>query len=459
MSDVFRCESPIVSSPTTGSRSSLGDARLTLRGRDLLALTIGIVIGAGIFRTPALVAGAAGSEAVLLLAWLAGGLLSIVGALCYAELASAYPHIGGDYHFLRRAFGTRLAFLYAWARLTVIQTGSLALLAYVFGDYMAVLAPIGPMSSTLYAAAAVIIVSALNWAGVRMGAAAQRWLTGIEVGGLALVIVAGLFVAPAGAVPPPAAGESAFGLMMVFVLLTYGGWSEAAYVSAEVKDGPRRIAPMLVLGLTIVTLLYMLANLAFVSALGLGGMAAADAVAAEVMRGAFGDWGGALISLLIAVAAITSANATAITGGRTACALGRSFRGLSWLGRWDEARDTPANGLLAQCAIALLLVGAGALAQDGFRTAVEYTAPVFWGFLLLVGLSLFVLRRREPARPRPFRVPLYPLLPTVFCLTSAYLLYSSLAYTGLGALAGVAVLLAGYLLLLFLAPADIQETA
>ncbi|MGE0775329.1 MAG: APC family permease, partial [Sphingomonadaceae bacterium] len=341
----------------------------------------------------------------------------------------------------------------------VIQTGSLALLAYVFGDYMAVLVPIGPLSSTVYAAVAVIVVSMLNWAGVRSGATAQRWLTAIEVGGLALVIVAGLLIAPAGAVQPSVTGESALGLMMVFVLLTYGGWSEAAYLSAEVKDGARRIAPMLVLGLTIVTLLYMLANLAFLSVLGLGGMAATDAVAADVMRLAFGDTGGALISLLIAIAAITSANATAITGGRTACALGRSYRGLSWLGQWDDARNTPANGLLAQCVIALLLVGAGALAQDGFRTAIEYTAPVFWGFLLLVGLSLFVLRRREPDRPRPFRVPFYPILPAVFCLTSAYLLYSSLAYTGWGALAGVAVLLGGGILLTFLTPTDNEEFA
>ena len=443
----------------TAATPSIGAARPTLRGRDLLALTVGIVVGAGIFRTPSLVAGAAGSEATLLIAWLAGGLLSIIGALCYAELASAYPHIGGDYHFLRRAFGNRLAFLYAWARLTVIQTGSLALLAYVFGDYMAVLVPIGPLSSTVYAAAAVIVVSLLNWAGVRSGATAQRWLTAIEVGGLALVIIAGLLIAPAGAVQPSVTGESALGLMMVFVLLTYGGWSEAAYLSAEVKDGARRIAPMLVLGLTIVTLLYMLANLAFLSVLGLGGMAATDAVAADVVRVAFGDTGGALISLLIAIAAITSANATAITGGRTACALGRSYRGLSWLGQWDDARNTPANGLLAQCVIALLLVGAGALAQDGFRTAIEYTAPVFWGFLLLVGLSLFVLRRREPDRPRPFRVPFYPILPAVFCLTSAYLLYSSLAYTGWGALAGVAVLLGGGILLTFLTPTDNEEFA
>jgi amino acid transporter len=128
--------------PSDVREVALGQPRATLRGRDVLALTVGIIIGAGIFRTPSLVAGASGSEAALLIAWVAGGLLSIIGALCYAELASAYPNVGGDYHFLSRAYGQRLAFLYAWARLAVIQTGSIALLAYIFGEF----GPIGRMA-------------------------------------------------------------------------------------------------------------------------------------------------------------------------------------------------------------------------------------------------------------------------------------------------------------------------
>lgn len=435
----------------------LGAPRPTLRGRDVLAITVGIVIGAGIFRTPALVAGAAASETMLLLAWLAGGLLSIVGALCYAELASTYPSVGGDYHFLGRAFGPRLAFFYAWARLAVIQTGSMALLAYVFGDYAAAVLPIGPNGPAFYAAAAVLVISAINWAGVSLGARVQRWLTYAEVAGLALVIAAGLMLAPAEATPRPVSGAGSIGMMMVFVLLTYGGWSEAVYVSAEMKDAPRRMGPIMVAGLGIVTLLYLLANIAFLNALGLGGMAAADAVAAEVMRRSMGDLGAALISLIVAVAALTSANATVITGARTACALGRTFRELRWLGRWNMARDTPANALVAQAGIALLLVVVGAFSPDGFRTAVEYTAPVFWFFLLLVGLALFVLRAREPNRERPFHVPFYPLLPALFCLTSLYLLYSSIAYSGTGAVVGIAVLAVGGLLLAFLRPLPAQE--
>ena len=437
----------------------LGAPRPTLRDRDVLALTIGIVVGAGIFRTPALVAGASDTEVILLLAWLAGGVLSIIGALCYAELASACPHVGGDYHFLRRAYGPRTAFLYGWARLAIIQTGSIALLAYVFGDYAAAVFPLGPLGPTIYAATAVILIGAANWAGVRFGAGAQGWLTLAEVAGLVLVIVAGLLLAPAAPHVPhvPDGGAGAIGLVMVFVLLTYGGWNEAVYMSAELENAPRRIGRIMIVALGIVAILYLLANLAFLNALGLAGMAQTDAVAAEVMRRAFGGSGAVLISLVVAVAALTSANATAITGARSTCALGRSFAALRWLGRWNSARDTPANAILAQSAMALLLVIAGAFARDGFRLAVEYTAPVFWAFLLLVGVGLFVLRRREPDLPRPFRVPLYPVLPAIFCCTSLYLLYASLAYTGTGALVGVLVLVPGAVLLWFVAPSFTEE--
>ncbi|WP_243444762.1 APC family permease [Sphingosinicella humi] len=432
--------------------------RPTLGARHVAAVVIGIVIGAGIFRTPSLVAGAAGTETVFLLTWLAGGLLSIIGALCYAELASAFPSAGGDYHFLTRAFGRRLGFLYAWARLSVIQTGSLALLAFLFGDYASEIVPLGRHSSALYAAAAVIALTGINWIHVHRGTGSQLWLTILEVGGLFAVIAAGLLVGSAEASTTEPSGESSIGLVLVFVLLTYGGWSEGAYLSAELRGGRRRIAGVLVGSLVLVTLLYLLVNFAYLRALGLGGVAGSDAVAADLMERAVGPAGAVLISLLVAVSALTSANATSITGARTTYALGRNFPQLRWLGRWKMRGETPGNALLAQAAIALLLIGAGTFARDGFQMAVEYTAPVFWLFLLLVGISLFVLRVREPEAERPFRVPLYPLLPAIFCLTSFYLLYSSVAYTGTSALVGVGILALGAVLLLFLRVPPEEET-
>jgi amino acid transporter len=431
-----------------GAAGALETLRPTLRARDAVAITVGIVVGAGIFRTPSLVAGSAASTSAVLAAWLAGGVISIIGALCYAELASTYPHAGGDYHYLRRAFGKRLAFLYAWARLTVIQTGSVALLAFVFGDYASRLLDLGAASSVIYAAAAVILITAVQWVGVQAGARAQAWLTAVELLGLGAVIVAGLLIAPAAPASPPPVDRTAVGLVMVFVLLTFGGWSEAAYVSAELQDGRRRMAPVLVGSLALITVLYLLANAAYLRALGLAGVAASEAVAADVLQRAFGPPGAALISLFVAVAALTSANATVFTGARTAYALGLDHPPLRILGRWDERAGTPRNALLLQGCGALLLVLVCALARDGFEAALEYTAPVFWSFLLLVGLALFRLRALDPHLERPFRVPLYPVLPALFVATNGYLLYSSLAYTGARALMGLAVVAAGALLLI-----------
>lgn len=426
--------------------------RPVLGARHVIAICVGIVIGAGIFRVPSLVAASSGTTTTFLLTWVAGGLLSIVGALCYAELATTYPHAGGDYHYLGRAFGQRLAFLYAWARLAVIQTGSLALLAFVCGDYLAQIWSLGPYGSAIYAGGIVVALTALNVLGVRQGSETQLWLTAVEVAGLVLVIVAGLLLAPAAEVSAAEPGSGSLGLVMVFVLLTFGGWNEAVFVSAELRDARRRMAWVLVSSLLIVTALYVLVSAAYVRGLGLQGVADSQAVAADLLDRVMGAPGVVLISVLVAISALTSANATAITGARTTYALGRSFPALSWLGRWDGTRSTPVNALLAQAAIALLLIVAGAFTRDGFTHVVEYTAPVFWFFFLLVGISLFVLRVREPAIERPFRVPLYPVLPAIFCLTSAYLLYSSVAYTGASALVGVAVLAAGGVLLLFMKP-------
>lgn len=416
---------------------------------DAVGLIVGTIVGVGIFRTPSLVAEHSGSAGVALLAWLTGGVVSLLGALCYAELASAYPNSGGDYHYLARAFGRRLGFLFAWARLSVIQTGAIALLAFVLGDYAAGLLPLGPWTSSLYAALIVVILTATNIAGVRQGATTQNVLTTLQVGGILFVTVAGL-AAPAAPVtlagPAPSAGT--FGLVMVFVLLTYGGWNEAAYLSGEVRDPGRTIARALLWSMVLVTALYLLLNWAFLATLGVAGVAGSKAVAADVVHQALGPTGARIAGSLIVVAALTSTNAAIFTGARSSYAVGRDFGALAFLGRWHPSTRTPINALLAQGAVTLALVGLGSLTRNGFETMVEYTAPVFWLFLLLTGVALVVLRQRDPGRPRPFRVPLYPLTPLAFCATSGYLVYSSLAYTGLGALVGVAVLLAGGLVLL-----------
>jgi APA family basic amino acid/polyamine antiporter len=421
---------------------------------DAVALIVGVVVGAGIFKTPALVAAHAGGTGLFLLAWIVGGVISLIGALCYAELATAYPHTGGDYHYLRRAFGQDMAFLFAWARMMVLQTGSIAMLGFVFGDYVVQLLPIGQGGAALYAALAIALVTMLNLLGVKQGKSAQKVLTAAKVLGVLSIVVAGLLVASPAA-PDPVAHEPprvAFGLAMIFVLLTYGGWNEAAYMSAEVRGARRNMLWSLLWAISLIATIFILANLAYLKGLGLTAMSESDVVAADVMRRVAGQGGATFVSALIAIAALGSMNATTFTGARSMYALGQDYRPLSFLGRWRGGRNTPANALLMQGSIALLLVLLGAWARDGFVTMVEYTAPVFWFFFLLVGLSLFVLRTQEPERPRPFRVPLYPVTPLIFCVTCVYMLHSSLAYTGPGAVVGVGVLLAGVPLLFLARP-------
>ncbi|HEY0879399.1 MAG TPA: amino acid permease, partial [Zeimonas sp.] len=252
--------------------------------------------------------------------------------------------------------------------------------------------------------------------------------------------------APAAA-PGGAPGWGMFGLAMVFVLLTYGGWNEAAYLGAELNDVARNMLRVLVASIAIITALYLMVNLAYWYGLGIGGMAKSNAVAADLLRVSFGRSGEILVSAIVAVSALTSINATMIVGARSSFAAGNDWPALAGLGRWHAARGTPANALLAQALFALALVALGSNARGGFETMVEYTAPVFWAFFLLSTLALIVLRRRDPDAPRPFRVPLYPVLPLVFVAVCAYMLWSSLAYVRLGAIVGVAVLAAGVLVM------------
>jgi amino acid transporter len=412
---------------------------------DAIALIVGLVIGAGIFETPALVAANTGTISGVLQIWVLGGVVSLLGALCYAELATTYPHVGGNYYYLKRAFGQPIATLFAWARMTVVQTGSIALLAFVFGDYATQLVSLGSASTAIYAAGAIVLLTALNIIGLHQSKRLQNGLIVALVLGLCLVILAGLSVAspPPPASPLPTSPSASWGLALVFVLLSYGGWNEAAYISAEIQQPQRNIVRSLLWSIGIITGIYLLINLAYLRGLGVAGMANSQAVAADLLRQRLGEPGAALVSLLIVLATLSSINATIFTGARTSFALGQDVLPFRWLGRWQPQPSSPTPAYLLQGAIALTLVGLGILTRKGFETMVDYTAPTFWFFFLLSTLSLIILRIREPSRQRPFQVPLYPVVPIVFCAICGYLLYSSLVYTGIGALVGVVVVLLG----------------
>lgn len=239
------------------------------------------------------------------------------------------------------------------------------------------------------------------------------------------------------------------GSAMVFVLFTYGGWNDAAYISAEVRDRRRNMVRSLLYSIGIVTVLYVLVNVAYLKGLGYDAMTRSDAVAADLLKRVWGTGGEKLISIMIAIAALTSVNGSMIVGARSNYALGQDWPMFRFLARWDETSGSPRTAMLVQGAIALALVVFGALQNAGFKGLVEYSLPVFWGFFMLVGVALFVLRVKERDAPRPFRVPGYPVVPGIFVLSCAYLLYSSLAYHGRHALVGLGVLAVGAVVMFF----------
>lgn len=401
---------------------------------DAVMIIVGIIIGGGIFSFPPLVAGMTGSVEWMFGAWLLGAALAFIGALCYAELATTFPNAGGDYHFLTRAYGKDVSFFFAWARITVITTGSIALLAFVFGDYMTRVFSLGTHSAAIYALLVVLALTAVNLAGLKESARTQNVMSGLLVLGLLMVVLAGLtHPAPAASAPAAAVGTGGwpvlFGTALLFVLFTFGGWNEAAYVSAEVKGGDKAIVKALLYALLLVTAVYLLFVFALLTGLGFDGLKASKQVAADVAVKAFGPAGEKVIGAIVALAALTSINATMLVAARTNYSLGNDWPLFGFMSRWNSDRDVPTIGLIVTGALSLALVLIAAVNKSGIKFMVDFTAPVFWFFFLLTGIALFVLRLRYAHLPRPFKVPLYPILPLAFICTCGFLLYKSLEFT------------------------------
>jgi len=442
--------------------AATAEPRQLLSVPDGVFLMVGMIIGVGIFKAPSIVAGNTSSGTEFLLMWLAGGAVSLCGALVYSELAARHAGTGGEYSFLSLGMGRGVAFLFAWSRMTVIQTGAIAAVAFVFGDYASQLLPLGPASSAIYAAIAVVALTGLNLAGTLPTKNLQRLAETLLIASLLVLSVAGMVSggAPASA-PAPSGSGGAIGLAMIFVLLTYGGWNEAAYLGGEVRDAKRNMARILVIGIVAVTVIYLLVNIGYLMALGLDGMRTSKAVATDVMRLVAGQKGAAVVALIVCVSALTTLNAAIFTGARTTWACGRDFPLFGGLGAWRESGSTPANALLLQGAITLVLVCASAFTPDGFSAMVAYTSPVFWTFFLLTGLTLFRFRIREKlgeADPVQVRVPLYPVVPLLFIGSCVFMLWSSIDYVrnpvygpkfGAMVLAGLVIMGVGILLYLW----------
>ncbi len=460
----------------------------------VVCIIVGIVIGASIFQIPWLIFLHTSDPWTALAVWLFGGILALVGAFCYAELATTYPRAGGDYVYLTRAFGPWCGFLFGWAQLSVVMTASIGAMAYVFATFATPLYRLedtytgfGLSSEFLYAALAVAVLSLLNILGVTLGKVAQNLLTLAKLVGLVAIVVAGFGWGQSNPVEWRLAEPEQLGwgaLALILVLYAYGGWNDAAFVAAEVRHPRRNIPIALLAGVGLITVIYLLVNAAYLTGLGFEGARTPPGegwvpVPARLLGNAFGDKGAQAMSILVMVSALGAVNGLIFTGARVYATLGNDHPLFSWLGFWRPGHGAPILALVVQALITLSMIfafgtaeghrvvtealghandaiaaaglsewvafdaGGDWSASDAFEKLVSHSAPVFWAFFLATGFALFALRTRDSYLPRPFSVPLYPLLPFIFCNMCAYMLYQSILYVKYRALFAIVLVLAG----------------
>lgn len=380
---------------------------------DGTAVIVGIVIGAGIYETSPTIAASLPGPGWLVPIWLAGALLSLIGALAYAEIVIRLPRAGGDYAYLSAAYGPALGFLFAWVEFWLVRPANIGAIAFIFANYANAISGYG--DRILPAGIAVIVLSLIHAMGVRGGRWTQNLLAATKLVSLATLAIAGLAWGRPQPADPVATGHDVdLVLALILVLFTYGGWSSIAYVANEVRDPRYSVPRALLLGIGSVGLIYVLVNLAFVKTLGYDGMSASDSVAADMLGLILGPAGSIIISLLICIACLGNINGMILTGSRLLYAVGQDHSGFNWLGRWHGRLDAPLMALLVQMVISVgmivLLGGDG----RGFERLVILSTPLFWGFFTLVAVSLFVFRR--DSLPSDYRTPLYPYLPVLFVL-------------------------------------------
>lgn len=398
---------------------------------DSTCIIAGIIIGAAIYRmAPDIAKGVFNWWGVILI-WIVGGLLSLCGALCYAELATAYPKEGGDYVYLTRSYGKWAGFLFWWIQLAIVRPGDIAAMAFAFALYARVIfnayfqqSQLGEHGERYFAAAAVIVLTGLNVAGVKEGKWTQNLLTVVKALGLIAIVAVALIAPSKVAAPAVEIGSFPLSLALVLVLFAYGGWNEMAYVAAEVKNPNRNILRALLLGTVTVIVLYVLVNAAFLYTLGYKGLATSQAVASDSISTVFPNIGGRLISALVCISALGAANGLIFTGARINYAVGSDYSILKFFGRWNPKTGTPVWSLAIQGIIALSFI----LLLGNFVEIVLYTAFPVYLFFFGTSLAVIVLRFREPNVERPYRVTGYPVTPIIFSAVCLFLIYSTITF-------------------------------
>jgi basic amino acid/polyamine antiporter, APA family len=448
----------------------------------VISIIVGIVIGASIFKVPGLIFSNTSDPWAGILLWAFCGVLALIGALCYAELATTYPRAGGDYVYLTRAYGPWCGFLFGWAQLSIILPTSIGAMAYVFGEFATVILKLedytglGLTSEFSYAFLAVTVIALLNVIGVTLGKLAQNILVILKLIGLLAIVVVGFGWAESKPMdwPHPAATTIHWGaLAIILVLYAYGGWNDAAFVAAEVRNPKRNIPLALLVGVGVITVAYVLVNTAYLTGLGFDGVKPGPdklPVPTQLLGKAFGEYGAKAMSVIVMISALGAVNGLTFAGARVYATLGNDHPLFSWLGFWRPGHGAPILAVIVQALITLAMVvavgtsdgtrvvnealsasshwihgvfetvGLGNYAPPAFAPVGDWDpdrafnllfahgAPAFWLFFLATGFSLFTLRTRDAALPRPFTVPLYPILPFIFCCMCIYMLYKSTLY-------------------------------
>lgn len=403
------------------------------------AILAGTVIGTGIFLVPSTIAREVGSVGMVFAIWIVGALLSLAGALTYAELGSAFPAAGGEYVFLRRAYGPLWGFLFGWQQIVIGKTGSIAGMAialalflgyFVAGldqDWLRFESAAGVFRLTglqFVAIAAIAALTAVNMIGVALGGAVQSFLTVLKVAAI-LALAALVFGSGQGswehfqAAPGPAATGwmervTAIGAALAAALWAYDGWNNLTLVGAEIRDPHRIIPRVLILGVLGVAAVYMLANLAYFYALPFGVVQQSERVAQDAAALALGHWGGTALTLAALVSTLAALNGSILTGARIFYAMaadGLFFRSLAALA---PSRRTPARALILQGLLAAGLILIFARDKAAFERLFDYALFGTWGFYGITVLAVIVLRRRHPDLPRPYLTLGYPWIPLVF---------------------------------------------
>jgi APA family basic amino acid/polyamine antiporter len=417
-------------------------------------MVVGGIIGSGIFLNPALVAERARTVGLTLAVWVLGGAIALLGALVFAELGARRPVAGGGYVYLRDAYGKLPAFLYAWTLLLVIATGAIAAVAVTFASYAASLAGLGPAARLPLAVGAIMLLSAVNYVGVKPGAITQNVLTVLKLSALAILIVAGLILAT----PPPAAGQLgpvaqgglllAVGAALVPVLFAFGGWQQTNFVAEELIEPERNLPRALVLGVVIVVAVYLLANLAYLRTLGIAGLAGSGAPAADAMDALLGAPGRSLIGAGIAVSTFGFLNLVILVSPRVYQAMARDDLFFPSLARLHPRYHTPSGAILFQAAWAIVLTLTGR-----YGDLLDYVVFGDWIFFAAVTSTVFVFRARERSGREPatlrFRMPGFPLVPIAFMLAALYVVIGSIASNPGNALKGGGLILLGVPVFLF----------